>query len=122
MDKVGEEPCQLLPPVLQPDLTPDTGEYTAEMLSQLRVQASLQPTAHRNPVTAAMLQYCTPMAASAAQLQHQLHNLAPLTAASLTHLRPRLLRCLQATMAPSQTLLTSHQQPTSQLPHGAWSS
>jgi hypothetical protein len=74
MDKVGEGPCQLMPPVLKADLTPDTTEYTAEMLAQLCVQASRQPGAERNPVTAAMLQYSSNTTATASQLLCQLHD------------------------------------------------
>eukprot|EP00882_Tetradesmus_deserticola_P002735 GHRQ01002908.1.p1 GENE.GHRQ01002908.1~~GHRQ01002908.1.p1 ORF type:complete len:1949 (-),score=411.99 GHRQ01002908.1:1876-7140(-) len=74
MDKAGEEPCQLLPPVLQPDLAPDATAYTAAMLTQLRARAYPQPSAARNPVTAALLQCGNTTQASVPQLLTQLHD------------------------------------------------
>lgn len=88
MDKLGQEPCQLLPQVLQPDLTPDATAYTADMLAQLRPQASPQPSAARNPVTAAMLQYGSHAPASTSQLLNQLHDFSTADSSSLDAYAP----------------------------------
>jgi site-specific DNA-cytosine methylase len=88
------------------------------MLSELRVQASPQPTALRNPVTAAMLQYCTPVAASAAQLQHQLHDFTTADSSFIDALAPTPA----ALLAGNNGSITDavDQPPKTNQPAAAW--